>query len=85
MGTHEYLNTRGYQHSGYPRGYGAGTGIIFIKRGGHGYLTIRIHGYPLTSLVLISQGDELYSCYLLHRLPPLCVYLQGPNPEIPYV
>jgi len=51
MGTHGYLNTRGYPHSGYPRGYGAGTGIIFIKRGGNGYHTIRTYGYPLTSLI----------------------------------
>jgi len=52
MGTHGYLNTRGYPHSGYPRGYGAGTGIIFIKRDGEGYHTICTHGYPLTSLVM---------------------------------
>ena len=44
MNTHGYLNTNGYPHSGYPRGYGAGTGIIFIKRGGHGYHAIRTHG-----------------------------------------
>ena len=24
MNTHGYLNTRGYTHSGYPRGYGGG-------------------------------------------------------------
>jgi len=24
MNTHGYLNTRGYPHSGYPRGYGQG-------------------------------------------------------------
>jgi len=39
MNTHGYLNTRGYPHSGYPRGYGAGTGIIFIQRG-------RVSYYP---------------------------------------
>ena len=32
MGTHEYFNNRG--HSGYPRGYGADRGIIFIQRVG---------------------------------------------------
>jgi len=48
MGTHEYLNTHGYPHSGYPREYGADTGIIFIQRGGDGYHTIRTHEYPLT-------------------------------------
>ena len=40
MGTH-----------GYPQGYGTGTRIIFIQRGGDGYHTIRIHRYPLTSLM----------------------------------
>jgi len=52
MGTHEYLNTHRYPHSGYPRGYGADTYIIFIQRGGDGYHTIRTHGYPLTSLAV---------------------------------
>jgi len=56
MNTHGYLNTRGYRHSGYPRGYGAGTDIRFIQRGGDEYHTICTHGYPLTSL-----GG---SCYL---------------------
>ena len=52
MGTHGYLNTHGYPHSGYPQGYRAGTSIIFIQRDGAGYHTIRTHGYPLTSLLL---------------------------------
>jgi len=51
MGTHGYFNSHRYPHSGYPRGYGAGTEMIFIQRGGHGYPTIRTHGYPLTSLL----------------------------------
>jgi len=50
MNTHGFFNTHGYPHSGYPRGYEAGTGIIFIQRGGLGYHTIRTHGYPFTSL-----------------------------------
>jgi len=54
MNTHGYLNTCGYSHSGYPRGYGTGTGIIFIKRVRDEYHTIRTQGYPLTSLVLSS-------------------------------
>jgi len=49
MGTHGYLNTCGYPHSGYSRGYSADTGIIFIQR--NEYHNIRIHGYPLTSLI----------------------------------
>ena len=40
MNADGYLNTRRYPHSGYPRGYGADTNIIFIKRG-DGYHTIR--------------------------------------------
>jgi hypothetical protein len=51
MGAHGYLNTHGYQYSGYPRGYGADMGIIFIQRGGDMYHIIRIHGYPLTFAV----------------------------------
>ena len=39
MNTHGYINTRGYSHNGYPRGYGADTGIIFIQRG-------RVSYYP---------------------------------------
>jgi len=39
MNTHGYLNNRGY-----PRGYGADTGIIFIKRDRDGYHTICTHG-----------------------------------------
>ena len=51
--THEYFNTHGYSHNGcgYPCGYGADMSIIFIQRGGHGYRTIRVNGYPLTSLI----------------------------------
>jgi len=49
MNTPGYL-TRGYPHSGYPRGYGTDTGIIFIKRGRDVYHTIRTHWCPLTSL-----------------------------------
>jgi len=61
MNTHGYLNTHGYPHSGYPRGYGAGTSIIFIQRGGDGYHTIRTHGYPLTSLAqTFSRHRRLY-------------------------
>ena len=51
MGTHVYLNTRKYPHSGYPRGYVAGTSIIFIQRGGDEYHIIRTNGYSLTSLI----------------------------------
>jgi len=40
----------GYPHSGYPRGYGADTGIIFIQQDGDEYHTIRTHGYPLRAL-----------------------------------
>ena len=43
MGTHEYLNIHGYPYSGYPRGYGAGTDIIFIPRDGDGYHDIRTY------------------------------------------
>ena len=50
MGTHGYLNTHGYPYSGYPRGYGAGTGIILIQRGGDGYHVIRTYVYLLISL-----------------------------------
>ena len=53
MGTHGYLNTHGYPYSGYPRGYEAGPGIIFIQRGGDEYHIIRAHGYPLTSRAFV--------------------------------
>ena len=53
MGTHGYLNTHGYPYSEYPRGYGAGTGIIFIQRGGDMYHIICTHGHPLTSLAFV--------------------------------
>jgi len=62
MDTHEYhgyCNTRGYPHSGYPRGYGVDTDIIFIQRDGDEYRTIRTHGYQLTSL-LCSNVIMLY-------------------------
>jgi len=62
MGTHEYLNTCGYPHSGYPRRYGAGTSIIFIKRGRDGYHNICTHGYPLTSLVVTVSST--YFCWV---------------------
>jgi len=52
MGTRGYLNTRGYPHNRYPRGYEAYMGIIFIQRTGDGYHTIHTHEYPLTSLLL---------------------------------
>jgi len=50
MNTHGYFNTHMYPYSGYPRGYGTDTGMIFIQRGRHEYDTIRTNGYPLTSL-----------------------------------
>ena len=56
MGTHGYLNTHRYSYSWYPRGYGTGTSIIFIQRGGDEYHIIRTHGYPLTSLVTPWRG-----------------------------
>jgi len=52
MGTHEYpwilQYMRVYLHSGYTRGYGADTCMIFIQQDGHGYHTIRTHEYSLT-------------------------------------
>jgi hypothetical protein len=42
-----------YPLSGYPQGYRADTNIIFIRRNRHGYRTIRVNGYPLTSLMRI--------------------------------
>jgi hypothetical protein len=41
-----------YPPSGYPHGYGADTYIIFLQGSGHEYHTIRVHGYPLTFLLL---------------------------------
>jgi hypothetical protein len=66
MGTHGYLNTRGYPYNGYPRRYRADTGIIFIQRGGDGYHVILIHGYPLTS---ISRNDLIFSGGALREEP----------------
>ena len=60
MGTHGYLNTHGYRYSEYPRGYGAGTGIILIQRGGDGYHIIRTHGYPLTSLAFAVDNVKRF-------------------------
>jgi len=59
MGSHEYLNTHEYPHSGYPRGYGAGTGIIFIQRGEDGYHTIRTYEFPFTSLITRRTKPEI--------------------------
>jgi len=36
--------------NGYPREYGLDTDFIFNQRSGYEYQSIRIHGYPLTSL-----------------------------------
>jgi len=77
MNTHGYLNTHWYPHSGYPRGYGAVTSIIFIKQDGNGYYTIRTYGYPLTSLsrcILCSKSiiqSNVYNSIIdTHRLFP---------------
>jgi len=54
INTHGYLNTHGY-----PRGYRAGTYIIFIQQGGDMYHTIRTHEYPLTSLLQSPPPSQL--------------------------
>jgi len=67
MGTHGYLNTHGYPHSGYPRGYGVGTCIIFIQRGGDEYHTIRTYGYPLTSLTQMLKLSHNVNAYMFFK------------------
>jgi len=49
--------------NGYLHGYGEGTGFIFIQRSGHGYHTIRTHGYPFTSLHLMLHVLFLSSLF----------------------
>ena len=64
-GTHGYLNTHGYPWSGYPRGYGEGTYIIFIQRSGDMYHTICTHGYPSTSLVQNTLKNRIRDAQIM--------------------
>jgi len=76
MGTHEYpwiLQYLRVPHSGYPRGYVADTGMIFFQWSGHGYHTICIHGYPLTSLTTtlcawITKQCLWTNCHITFRI-----------------
>jgi len=62
MGTHEYPWILQYPW------YGADTGMIFIQRDGHGFHTIRTHGYPLTSLLFPPSFFSFFPNILFPKL-----------------
>jgi len=58
----------GYPYSGYLRGYGTCTCIIFIQRIEDEYHTIRTHRYSLTSLqigaYIEGQREGMYKFFV---------------------
>ena len=61
------MNIYGYPYSGYPLGYWADTGIIFIQWNRHEYHTICIHGYPLSSLLETYTSVKAFGLKILNN------------------